>query len=55
VTQDNAEQTRMITCEVHWQEHYHQPRELAFVEEIAGAPGVTRLKWTPVSGPGGHS
>ena len=38
VTQDNAEQTRMITCEVHWQEHYNQPRELAFVEEIAGRP-----------------
>jgi putative Mg2+ transporter-C (MgtC) family protein len=55
IMQDNADQRREIACELHWQEHWDKPREPVFVDELARLPGVARLKWTPVSAPGGRS
>jgi putative Mg2+ transporter-C (MgtC) family protein len=55
IMQDNAAQHREFSCEVRWQEHWDKPREPVFVDELARLPGVVRLKWTPVSAPGGRS
>lgn len=55
VTQDNVEQFREISCDVHWHESAGKHREPVFVGEFARMSGVKKLRWTPVAAPGGRS